>query len=41
MKDPRMPSWMGWVKYEKLIGKTKIHYVGHKYLPIYFDYKIK
>ena len=44
MSDPRMPGWMGWQKYQQnFSGGTgvNIHYVGHKVIPIFFDFKFK
>ena len=41
--DPRMPGWLGWQKYQIHFpdAKITIHYVGNKYIPIYFDFKFK
>ena len=43
LSDPRMPGWLGWQKYEMHFQGTgvTIHYVGNKFLPIFFDYKFK
>ena len=41
LKDSRMPGWMGWQKYSIYGDGVDIHYVGHRFLPVRFDYKIK
>lgn len=45
MVDGRMPSWMGWQKYsmkfDNQSGNIDVHYVGNKFIPIFFDFKIK
>ncbi|MDD2376322.1 MAG: hypothetical protein PHD15_02340 [Clostridia bacterium] len=45
LNDARMPGWMGWQKYSQKVGitggKYDIHYVGNKFIPIFFDFKIK
>jgi len=45
MNDSRMPYWMGWQKYSMKFdnpsGNIDVHYVGHKFIPIFFDFKIK
>lgn len=41
LKDSRMPGWLGWQKYSIAGDGVNIHYVGHRFLPVCFDYKIK
>ena len=41
LKDPRMPGWMGWQKYEMKESDVIIHFVKHRYLPVSFDFKLK
>ena len=41
LKDSRMPGWMGWQKYSIKGDGVDIHYVGHRFLPVRFDYKLK
>lgn len=41
LKDPRMPGWLGWQKYSITGDEVDIHYVGHRFLPTRFDYKLK
>ena len=43
LKDPRMPGWLGWQKYQIKFSGTgvNIHYVGNKIIPIFFDFKFK
>ena len=41
LKDSRMPGWLGWQKFNIPGDGVDIHYVGHRFLPIKFDYKIK
>ena len=43
MKDPRMPRWLGWQKYSMFFSgaEIEIHYVGNRFIPIYFDFKFK
>ena len=41
--DSRMPGWLGWQKYQQFFEGTgvEIHYVGNRFIPIYFDFKFK
>lgn len=46
MRDPRMPGWLGWTKYQTSFSGNTVHYVGNRYLNgwwspnnIWFDYK--
>ena len=43
LNDPRMPGWLGWQKYQINYPGTgiNIHYVGNKFIPIFFDFKFK
>lgn len=45
MGDGRMPYWMGWQKYSMKFdnpsGNIDVHYVGNRFIPIFFDFKIK
>ena len=41
LNDSRMPGWLGWQKYSIAGDGVDIHYVGHRFLPVRFDYKIK
>ena len=41
LNDARMPGWLGWQKYSIKDDGVDIHYVGHCFLPVRFDYKIK
>ena len=45
MNDARMPYWVGWQKYSMVFknpsGTIDVHYIGNKFIPIFFDFKIK
>ena len=41
LNDARMPGWLGWQKYSIAGDGVDIHYVGHRFLSVRFDYKIK
>lgn len=41
MNDPRMSAFMGWQKLKYEYTGGQIHSVGNKYIPFYFDFKIK
>lgn len=41
MTDPRMPAFMGWEKLKYPYTGEEIHSVGNKFIPFYFDFKIK
>lgn len=41
LNDPRMPAFMGWQKMNYPYTGGQIHSVGNKYIPFYFDFKIK
>ena len=43
LHDTRMPGWLGWQKYQIYYPGTgvNIHYVGNRFIPIFFDFKFK
>ncbi len=47
MRDPKMPGWLGWTKYQMSFDGNTVHYVGNRYFPkwypfqMWYDFKLK
>ncbi len=47
MRNPKMPGWLGWTKYQMSFDGNTVHYVGNRYFPkwypfqMWYDFKLK